>query len=198
MGADKILSIGIRYARPPATTLGLHLQSQAESVTVSEIAGVLLDSSFLDSLDNDLERLERINRTVRAIPESEWPKLKDRLRFVASLALRPSQDLGRLAADQYARFPAMLRHLLRGIGARGDTGWDLLSYLAFQPGYMQKLIELGAEDTFARRDEIEAFFFSAASEGNATSEPPALGDTRFTEKAAGHGPDTAHASGVGR
>lgn len=197
MGADKILSIGIRYARPPATTLGLHMQSQAESVTVSEIAGVLLDSSFLDALDNDLERLERINRTVGAIPETEWPKLKDRLRFVLSLALRPSQDLGRLAADQYTRFPAMLRHLLRGIGASGDTGWDLLSYLAFQPAYMQKLIELGAEDTFARRDEIEAFF-SAASEENATSEPPALGDTGFMEKAAGHGPDTAHASGVSR
>jgi NTE family protein len=52
----------------------------------------------------------------------------------------------------------MLRHLLRGIGAKGESGWDLLSYLAFQPGYVGRLMELGYEDTIARRDEIEAFF----------------------------------------
>lgn len=158
LGAERILSIGIRYARPSPVTLGLHEQSHAKSVTVSDIAGVLLNASFLDALDNDLERLERINRTIAAIPEPERDKLADPLRFVPSLALRPSQDLGRLAADQYTRFPAMLRHLLRGIGATGDTGWDLLSYLAFQPAYVKKLIELGAHDTFARRDEILEFF----------------------------------------
>ena len=48
--------------------------------------------------------------------------------------------------------------LLRGIGATGDAGWDLLSYLAFQPGYVGKLMELGYDDTIARRAEIEAFF----------------------------------------
>ena len=72
--------------------------------------------------------------------------------------MRPSRDIGRLAADQYNKFPRMLRHLLKGIGATGDSGWDLLSYLAFQPGYLGKLIELGYNDTMARRAEIEAFF----------------------------------------
>jgi len=73
-----------------------------------------------------------------------------------------------------------LRHLLRGIGAKGDSGWDMLSYLAFQPGYIGKLIELGYEDTMARKREVEEFFEApgdgvsasrfAASSG--TSEPP--------------------------
>ena len=50
----------------------------------------------------------------------------------------------------------------RGIGATGDSGWDLMSYLAFQPGYVGKLLELGYEDTLARRAEIEAFFEAPA------------------------------------
>ena len=62
----------------------------------------------------------------------------------------------------------MLRHLLRGIGATGHSGWDLLSYLAFQPGYVGKLIELGRADTLARRAEIEAFF-SAPADGATAS-----------------------------
>ena len=60
-------------------------------------------------------------------------------------------------------FPAMLRHLLRGIGATGDSGWDLLSYVAFQPEYVSKLIELGTADTLAHRAEIEAFFAPSAA-----------------------------------
>ena len=84
------------------------------------------------------------------------------VRRIPALLLRPSQDLGHLAADEYERFPAMLRHLLRGIGATGESGWDLLSYLAFQPGYVSKLIELGYADTLARRTELEEFFRAPA------------------------------------
>ena len=79
------------------------------------------------------------------------------LRAIPVLALRPSQDLGRLAADQYDNFPRMLRYLLRGIGATGATGWDLLSYLAFEPVYVGRLLELGYRDTQARRAEILDF-----------------------------------------
>ena len=86
-----------------------------------------------------------------------------------ALVLRPSQDLGRLAADQYEKFPAMLRHLLRGIGATGDSGWDLLSYVAFQPGYVGKLIDLGYRDTHARRAEIEAFFTLSSDQAPAAT-----------------------------
>ena len=74
-----------------------------------------------------------------------------------ALALRPSQDLGRLAGDQYDNFPRTLRDLLRGIGATGASGWDLISYLAFEPGYIDRLLELGYRDTIARKAEIAAF-----------------------------------------
>ncbi len=64
----------------------------------------------------------------------------------------------------------MLRHLLRGIGATGNTGWDLISYLAFDPIYVGKLIELGYGDTMARRNEIEAFLGTDVQD----SAPPSL------------------------
>jgi NTE family protein len=158
LGAEKIVAIGIRYARTTAQTLSLNREVCAESVSIAQIGGVLMNALFLDSLDNDLERLQRINRTLGFIAADMRAKHPDMLRRIPALSLRPSRDLGRMAADEYRRFPAMLRYLLRGIGATGDAGWDLLSYLAFQPGYVGKLMELGYDDTLARRAEIEAFF----------------------------------------
>jgi NTE family protein len=158
LGADKVLVIGVRYFRTPENTLALNRDTRADGVSIAQIGGVLLNALFLDSLDNDLERLQRINRTLSLIPEQVRATHPDALRAVPALVLRPSRDLGRLAADQYEKFPAMLRHLLRGIGATGDSGWDLLSYVAFQPEYIGKLIDLGFADTLAHRLEIEAFF----------------------------------------
>jgi NTE family protein len=158
IGAEKIVAIGVRYGRSKDETLDINVTGEADTVAVSEIAGVLLNAVFLDALDNDVDLLERINKTLAAIPDSERHKHPDLLRRIPCLALRPTEDLGQLASDQYEKFPAMLRHLLRGIGAKGESGWDLLSYLAFQPGYVGKLIELGYEDTMARRDEIQEFF----------------------------------------
>jgi NTE family protein len=158
IGAEKILAIGVRYGRSKDETMGINVSGDAKSVAVSEIAGVLLNAVFLDALDNDVDLLERINKTLAVIPDDERRKHPDLLRRIPCLALRPTEDLGLLASDQYEKFPAMLRHLLRGIGAKGESGWDLLSYLAFLPGYVGKLIELGYADTMARREEIDAFF----------------------------------------
>ena len=158
LGADKIVAIGIRYFRSAEQTVTLNRELHSQTISIAQIAGVLLNAVFLDSLDNDIERLERVNRTLGFIAESERKKHPDMLRKIPVLSLRPSQDLGRLAGDQYDKFPAMLRHLLRGIGATGDSGWDLLSYVAFQPGYVGHLIEIGYSDTLAQRAAIERFF----------------------------------------
>lgn len=158
LGAERVLAIGIRYARQPSETVVLNRDLVRPNPTVSEIGGVLLNAVFLDSLDSDIERLERINATLSLLTHEQHGRLKHRLRPIPLLALRPSRDLGRLAIEQYERFPRMLRHLLRGIGATGETGWDLVSYLAFEPAYTTHLMELGYADTMARRAEVEAFF----------------------------------------
>lgn len=162
LGADKILAIGIRHTRSNDETLKLNFARSTQEVSAAQIAGVLLNSLFLDSLDDDIARLQRVNRTLGFVPEDARQKNPDLLRRIPALLLSPSVDLGHLAADEYDKFPGMLRHLLRGIGATGESGWDLMSYLAFQPAYIGKLVELGYRDTLLRRAEIEAFFEAPA------------------------------------
>jgi NTE family protein len=161
LGADRILAVSVRYLRPPAETLRREAKEKDDNLPLSEIAGVLLNAVFLDSLDSDLERLDRINRTLAFVPRDKLNGQDVDLRIVPALVLRPSQDLGKLAADEYERFPAMLRYLLKGIGATGHAGEDLLSYLAFEPIYLKRVMDLGHADTLARRDEIEEFFLGA-------------------------------------
>ncbi|MBE7454982.1 MAG: patatin-like phospholipase family protein [Kofleriaceae bacterium] len=149
LGAERIVAIGIQAAgEPPA-------HDRAARPTPAEIGGVLLNAVFLDSLEADAERHLRINSTLAAMAPAQ--RAAQALREIPLLVLRPSVDLGQLAVEQYRELPVALRYLLRGIGADGQRGWDLVSYLAFEPVYVQRLVELGYRDTCARRDELMAF-----------------------------------------
>jgi NTE family protein len=162
LGADRILAIGVQSAPAVELPVDRTRAPRREWLPPSEIAGVLLNAVFLDALEADVERLERVNRTVAFIPPDHRGTPLQPLRAVPTLVLRPSQDLGSLAADQYGKFPRMLRYLLKGIGATGETGADLLSYLAFEPEYVGRLMDLGYGDTIRRRAEVEAFVATGA------------------------------------
>lgn len=158
LGAERMVAIGIRYPRSPQMTGDINDQQRLSSPSLSDIGGVLLNAVFLDSLEGDVERLERINRTVSLIRPDERQRLSSPLREIPILVLRPSQDLGSLAMNQHEHFPRTLRYLLRGIGVTRERGADLLSYLAFEPEYIGQLLELGYRDTLARSSEVEHFF----------------------------------------
>jgi NTE family protein len=49
--------------------------------------------------------------------------------------------------------------MLRGLGAGGKSGGDLLSYLLFEPGYARALLALGYEDARAKSSEIQRFLW---------------------------------------
>lgn len=126
--------------------------------SLAQIAGHALDSIFLDALETDIERLERINRTLRLMPpESRDPDLFQ-LREVEVLVMRPSQDLGALAAQHARELPIAVRALLSIIGGMRRGGGTLVSYLLFERGYCRALIDLGYRDTMARREEVAQFF----------------------------------------
>jgi NTE family protein len=155
MGAERIVAVSVRHLNTPTQTAQREVREKADTMPLSEIAGVLLNAVFLDSVDSDLERLNRVNRTLELVPRDRLEKAE--MRPIPALVLRPSEDLGKLAADEYDRFPRMLRYLLKGIGASGHAGEDLLSYLAFEPTYVRRVMELGYDDTMARRDEVAEF-----------------------------------------
>ena len=154
MGAERLLVIGVRRWKEPSELQPVRSAARREALPPSQIAGTLLNAVFLETIEADVERLEVVNRMVDSIPVER----RDGLKVIPTLVLRPTRDLGQLAGDQYRRFPRFLRYVLSGIGAHGESGSDLLSYLAFEPVYVGRLLELGYEDTLARRGEIEEVF----------------------------------------
>jgi NTE family protein len=152
-----LIAISVRYYRAPQQTQEMNEPAAVDTPSIAQLSGVLLNSVFLDSLDADVERLERINRTLALIPHDRLGDVPHHLKQIPALILRPSQDLGELATNLHTRFPGTLRYLLSGIGAGGERGKDLLSYLAFEREYIEKLIDLGFRDTQARAQEIRSF-----------------------------------------
>lgn len=157
LGSSRILAISVRYSRPIEQTRILNENPEMPSISVSDIAGVLLNALFLDALESDVERLERINLTQSLLTEEQRARMREPLRQIPVLTLYPSQDLGTLASDQIRRFPGVLRYLLKGLGVRDEKGWDLLSYLAFDRAYTERLVELGMNDALKQKDRILAF-----------------------------------------
>jgi NTE family protein len=169
LGADRIIAVGIRYFRTNEQTLELNRSLKREDLSLAEIGGVLLNAVFLDSLETDIERMERINNTLSLMTEDQRRAHPSALKQIPILALRPSRDLGQLARGTLKEFPTLIRYLLRGVGAQDDKGWDLVSYLAFEAAYTGQLAELGYEDTYSRKEEIQEFLFGGAVVKNSRS-----------------------------
>src|SRR5579884_3546376 len=128
--------------------------------SVAEIGQLVLHAIFLDALEADIERLERLNRLLASFPAGVTPP--EGLRRVGLLWLRPSRDLGALAAGRHARLPPLVRFLVRRAGGHRAGAVDFLSYVLFDPAYTAALMDLGYDD--ARRDwpRLERFFAAAA------------------------------------
>ena len=158
LGAEKILAISTRYDRSAAEA---RVHATTGYPPPAQVLGVLLNSVFLDLLDQDALRLERLNHLIGQVPRPG----RDGLRPVQLLVLRPSVDLGRLANEFEPDLPWTFRFLTRGLGTRQTRNSDLLSLVLFQPDYVHRLIGLGEADAEARADEIDAFILSEGPEG---------------------------------
>ena len=171
LGADKVLVIGM--------TTHAH-ETRPELVTgrfpgLPFLAGKVLDAFLLDHVNLDLEELDRVNAFLADGIAAYGPDFLDRTnaaaaargapsrRLVRSFTIRPSHDIGRLAAEFLRRERPKLqrsvgRTLLRFIDVgEGADAADLASYLLFDGQFASELIALGYSDAAARADELEAF-----------------------------------------
>jgi NTE family protein len=153
LGADRLLVIGV----------GRQLQHKFERVksdvypSLAQIAGHALNSIFLDALEVDLERLQRINRTIEMIPEEVLERTHYPLRPVEFRLLSPSEELEKIASGHAGELPRTIRALLYFVGGLRRSGSNLLSYVLFEKSYCRALIQLGYKDTMAKKDDLLGF-----------------------------------------
>lgn len=153
LGADRVVVIGVgRQSQTPPQRVKM-----SSYPSLAQIAGHALNSIFLDSLEVDIERLQRINKTISLIPREQRDRHNMALREVDVLVISPSEEIDRIAANYWRELPRSIRFLLRGLGAARAGGATLTSYLLFEPAYCRALIALGYKDTMAKRDEVLNF-----------------------------------------
>lgn len=153
LGADKVLIIGVRK---PVTSEPKRT-STSSYPPFAQIAGHALNSIFVDSLDVDLERLLRINETLKLIPHEVFKEKNISLRPVEAMMIAPSEGINVIAQKYAFTLPWIMRSLYRAIGAMGPNGSTLLSYVLFEVPFCRHLIELGYNDTLQKKDELLKF-----------------------------------------
>lgn len=153
LGAHKILAISNHYARTEAE---FDTPEVAGYPPPAQVLGILFNAVFLDVVDQDVMRMQRMNDVLRRCP----PQAREGMRVVELMVMRPSRDLGTLSREYEPRLPRAFRLLTRGLGTRETSSPDVLSLLMFQDDFIRRLIALGEEDAEARADELVAFIES--------------------------------------
>lgn len=154
LGAEKIFVVGVSGNRSAP-----QVRRPTEGYpSLAQIGGHLLNSVFLDSLEYDVERLERINDSLTMIPGHVLNKHGVQLRPVDCLMISPSQCLDQIASRYVKSLPRSIRFFLHGAGATRSSGSSILSYLLFDKQFCNDLIELGYHDALEVKADIQAFF----------------------------------------
>lgn len=152
LGADRVLVIGVRSQTQEEQTIPM----TARPPSLAQISGHLLNSTFIDNLESDLELLGRLNMLGQMLPEAQRKKHLG-LSPVDVLVISPSKKIDEIAARHRHQLPASLRLFLRGPGATRASGGGVLSYLLFERSYCNELIELGYQDAMSKKEELLAF-----------------------------------------
>lgn len=158
LGAEKILVVGAGRMHEPKEEA--HLYTNNSYPSIAQIAGHALSNIFLDALAVDVERVRRINQTIRLVPSEA--RAASALRPVELLVIAPSQRLDAVAARHIDELPRAVRTMLGAVGVSSRNadvkGAALASYLLFESGFTTELMALGYADAQAQRTEVCKFF----------------------------------------
>ncbi len=171
-GARRILVIGV--GQPQRS--GLVGSDKGEEPGAGTIAGHAMASVFHDTLQSDVEQVQRVSQTLASLP----PELAAALPYrpVDVLAIQPTLSLDELARKHIRALPRTTRHTLIGLGAvdtqHSGTGSAaaLASYLLFEPDFVHALMALGEADAWRQHKELIGFLKTDQTAANSVVPVP--------------------------
>jgi NTE family protein len=150
LGARRIIAMSTGYQRTPDEAAVPVVSGYPPA---AQVLGQLVNAIFLDVIDEDAARMERMNELLRKMA----PQERDGLKPIDLLVLRPSVDLGKLAGEYERYLPRKVKFIVRGLGAKETESPDFISLLMFEPSFTKRIIEIGEADVDARVDDIRTF-----------------------------------------
>ena len=151
LGARKILVVGVGQPERPGLVAG-QAAPHERGPTLGSMAGHVMASVFHDTLQADVEQTLRVTQTINRLPREAAAAMP--YKAIDVLAVAPSRSLDALAQKFTRELPTAIRHALAALGMLKGSGGTLASYLLFEPGFVQSLIEMGESDAMAQKEEL--------------------------------------------
>lgn len=153
LGAQKILIIGLRMEKKLRSSEPTELQQPS----LGQISGYVMDTLFLNSLYSDLERMERMNRTLKGGEEGCEYGGAESLKVIEHMIVSPSKDIASIAMQHYQDLPKSFRIALKFLGMSKGNSRRFISYLMFTSSFCRELIDLGYADAMREKENLLAF-----------------------------------------
>lgn len=155
LGAKKLFIIGVSGNRSPKKWPSKDTEPASSAPSMAQILGQLLNSAFIDNLEDDIRQLEIMNNLIRDLPEE---KRQHHALPTETLIISPSEELNVISEHYIHTLPKNIRILLKATGGSiSQNASSAASYLLFTPEYCRALIELGYKDAMWEKDRIQAF-----------------------------------------
>jgi NTE family protein len=171
LSADRVLVVAL--GKQPGSASDATPYPEEVVTQPAFLLGKVLDALTLDPLEYELHHIELVNALIARGEKVYGPEFLTRInpavrhergigyRQVHTAILRPSQDLGALAAESHRRGGGprglgLISALVTRAARRGvpEEEAGLLSYLLFDRCYTEPLVELGRADAKSREDEL--------------------------------------------
>jgi NTE family protein len=153
LGVDRMVVVATDPASYPPAPMVAQDESRPE---VEDMAAQVLHAALVDRMIEDVRTLEKVNELVAA-GKAESPRGGRVYRQIPFLFVGP-QTVGQLGQDADEIFRSRygdgswwgdFPFLSRLVGRRGPGHGELLSFLFFEPAFLQRAIERGQQDAWA-------------------------------------------------